>query len=233
MKKLQMANGKWQMAIVVVVLLATGYWLLAIASAQSPSRLYLTWQAINFYPSDYQGKAAAATGSDIIVSAVLVRNSRVLDTQQAQITWYLDGSFFNRAVGLNEIKFKTSKLKGDEHFVRAVINLENETIEGAVTIPVSSQEVVIESPYPDDLLVRGTRAVLKSIPYFFNVQSVNSLSFFWNVDNVTSEERSNLIQLDIGTSPSLTGREVFITSAVVNNNNQIESARVNKRLTIR
>ena len=231
-----------ELGMLVIALIVAGSLLLVIghrsfvsdARAQTAPQLILTWQAMNFYPSDYEGKAYAAPQSPIVLSAMIVENNKIRSARGVQFTWHLDGKFFERGVGLQEVLFTNKKLRGDEYFVRVVADLDGRSMEAAITLPILSQRVVIEAPTANGVVSRGDSIILSAIPYFFNVGSFNDLAFFWQIDGQTQEnERTNELLLEVSDSAELIGREMFITSIAGNNTNPLESARSNLRITIR
>lgn len=208
---------------------------LPTALAQSPSsQIILTWQASNFYPSNYLGKAAAAPNSLLTVSVSLVQDGRLQDLFQTSINWYIDGQFLNRGVGLHTISFINQKLRGDSYFIRVLVTLKDgDRLEKVLSIPTKEQKVVIETPFPHNTLSQGETVIIKAMPYFFNVQTFNNLSFFWDVNNKNQEnERGNRLSLQIGSSPSLINKAVLVSVSVGNSNNFIESARSYVRLLV-
>ncbi|GAH67562.1 unnamed protein product [marine sediment metagenome] len=213
----------------------TSYELLPAAFAQTPPlQAIVTWQAHNFYPSNYSGKAAATLNSQVVVSVTVVQDNKILDLSDANFIWYVDGKFFNRGKGLSEIVFRINKLRGDEYFVRAVVSLgEGERVETSFTIPVLSQHTVIEVLHPNNIVLRGEQAVFQAVPYFFNVTSFDDFVFFWSIDNQDQQDqRGSRLVLNIGTSPSLIATDILISATVSNTLNPIESTKSNIRLTI-
>jgi hypothetical protein len=211
--------------------------LLVVAVETSTAQTYnsiITWQADSFYPADYKGKAPAVFDSTVSVSLTILENGRTVDTSSSEIIWYLDNKFFKKGIGLTEVAFTIDKTKGGEHFLRAVVSMPEESLEKSVTIPVGSRELVINNPRPSNLIKFGEKVVLEAVPYFFNVTSLDYLSFFWSVDNVLrKEERTSSLILNTGASESLKGADVLITAQAANKNKPIESAKSNLELSIR
>ncbi len=221
--------------IIIVSLLVL--FLLVVAVKTSTAQTYnsiMTWQTDSFYPADYKGKAPAVFDSTVSVSLTILEDGMVADTSSSEIIWYLDNKFFKKGIGLTEVSFVINKTKGGEHFLRAMVSMPEESLEKSVTIPVKSRELVINNPHPSNLIKLGEEVVLEAIPYFFNVTSLNYLSFFWSVDNVLRrEERSSSLILNTGSLESLKGTDVLITAQVVNKNKPTESAESNLELNIR
>ena len=214
-------------------LLVAGY-LLQMEFAQAPSpQIIFTWQAHNFYPSNYSGKAAATINTSIVISATIIQDNKFIDLSKANFIWYMDGRFFSRGSGLSEIILKVNKLRGDEYFVRTSIDLDGEKIEDSFTIPILDQRTVIEMPYPNNIVFRKRQIIFHAVPYFFNVVSFDNFEFFWSIDNQNQpKQRSNRLVLSIGDSSYLLGEEVLISNTTSNSLNLIETTRTNIRFTI-
>ncbi len=79
---------------------------------------------------------------------------------------------------MDRINFNVEKLKGDSYSVRVRIEAGEERVEKIITIPVMEQELVIKNPRPSRFIKLGEVVELTAIPYFFNVNSFDDLSFF-------------------------------------------------------
>jgi len=205
----------------------------AVAQDSPESQIILTWQANNFYPADYKGKAAATLNSPISVSALMIKDEKIVDTSGNEFFWYLDNKFFNKGIGLDRINFNVEKLKGDSYSVRVRIEAGEERVEKIITIPVMEQELVIKNPRPSRFIKLGEVVELTAIPYFFNVNSFDDLSFFWSINSLNQKnQRSNRLILTDRVE-MFKGADVLITGVVANRDNQMESARSNLNLSIR
>lgn len=191
---------------------------------ESEGDLILTWEAQNFYPSNYSGKSFVTKGTPILVSASGVINNQIVDLSGAEFTWNVDRSFFKRENGANEIVFESDKNSGDNHFVRVTVVQDNLTFTGSITIPVNKPKSVIENPSVSKTIEEGEEKTLRVTPYFFNVSSINDLSFWWEINNILQENRSRTITID-SSSEDLGGGQNLIRSITGNNNNDLESAR--------
>jgi len=108
-----------------------------------------------------------------------------------------------------------------------------ERVEKIITIPVMEQELVIKNPRPSRFIKLGEVVELTAIPYFFNVNSFDDLSFFWSINSLNQKnQRSNRLILTDRVE-MFKGADVLITGVVANRDNQMESARSNLNLSIR
>lgn len=224
-------KNKKQTAIVLFLLavLAGAHF----AAAQNPTEIILTWQAMNFYPSDYKAKAVASLNTPVVVSATAVKNDRIRDLSDATITWYLDNKFFNRGKGLREIIFNVKKSAGNEYLVKAEVDFGNEFAEKTFSIPVGSQKVVIDTPLPNRSVSLGDKVILGAIPYFFNVGSFDEITFGWKINNTTREEGKSQVVLEVGTNPDLSGEEIKVFLLARNVTKLLEIADETQKLFIR
>ncbi|MFH0712269.1 MAG: hypothetical protein V2A55_00190 [Candidatus Jorgensenbacteria bacterium] len=218
---------------ILVVLLVIGYQLLVTgAAAQTSAQVIMTWQADNFYPADFGGKAPATPGTPLTVSAEVLRSGKLTDLSGASFTWYVDEKLKGRGDGLKEIAFSASESVGDSHFVRVGIQLEDEIFENSIRIPVSSPMVVLESPYLNQLVKSGNKIEVTAVPYFFNVDAFRDLNFFWQVNNggIQKSGNDNLLLLNIGQAPA--GQTIQITGTARNVSDFFETATSRIRLVI-
>lgn len=226
--------------MVVSLLLVVSYGLSVIshqssvAGAQTPAQVILTWQANNFYPADYTGKALATPNTPVTVSVEVLHDGKLIDLSDGTFTWYVDEKLLSRTQGLKEILFTVKKSVEDSHFIRVTIQSGNDLFESSIRIPVSKQIVVLESPYPNHLVRAGSQVVLQAMPYFFNMPSFQDLTFSWQINN--GEQRrsgnDNQLVLNVGTPQTPNQDIIRITTLVQNKNNPLEFANEGIRLTI-
>jgi len=218
----------------VGVLLVTSYQLLITgAGAQTPSQVILTWQAQNFYPADFVGKAAATPNTPVTVSAEVIKDNKFIDVSAAKFFWYVDEDLIAQGIGLKEIKFTVGKLAGDSYFVRLTINAGQEKIESSVTIPISGQEVVIETGLPENRVKAESEISLKALPYFFNIDSLEDLVFSWTVnDQKQKVESGNTLSVKVGTPYTESQRNLNLGLLLQDKKSAIEFAQNRKKIYI-
>jgi len=213
--------------LLVVVLLVINN-----VSAQSISQPIITWQANNFFPSDYQGKALPSTGTRVSLSVMVIKSGKILNLSGAKIFWYVDEKLINRE-GEPTITFVATKRGGDSHFVRMVIESKDGKFENSTRIPMVKPSLAIGIPYAGNVVPRNSELRLKALPFFFNVSSLEALKFSWNVggEKISGVSENELV-LKIGTPLSELQRNLLLTASAENIGNPSEFGEEIVRLKI-
>lgn len=205
----------------------------AHAQTQSPPQIILTWRANNFYPANYKGKVAVTQSTPVTVSAEMLLNNKLIDLSQAVFTWYVDDEIKNSGQNIKEITFTAQKPEGDSHFVRVTVKVDDRNLETSIRIPVSKHLIILETPYPDQLVKAETKAQIQAVPYFFNISSLADLNFAWQVNDKNLETgNDNQLILNLGKPKTNEQREIQIHVFVQNQRNQLEFAETRTKLTI-
>lgn len=214
------------------MLLVVGYQLLVGASAQTPiTQIIITWRANNFYPADYKGKALAAPNTPITVGAEIIQNNKFADSSKASFIWYVDEKLISRGDGLKEAMFTANKPVGDSHFVMVSVKLDGKTIENSVRIPVERPIVVVDLPLPGSITRAGSEILIRAVPFFFNVPSLDDLKFSWQVNDQKTEGKDSLL-LKIGAPQTQSQKIIRIDSFVQNLRDLLEFGRVKSQLFV-
>ncbi len=217
-------------SLVITTLVGVG---VNIVKAENGSEVIITWEADNFYPSNYQGKPKATPNSKINVSATVLENNKIKDYSNLNFFWYNNNNLIKRGAGENKINFEINKQVGEEYFIKLRIEEGEKVLEKSIKIPISSYEIVVDYPSPNKSINLGEEKTIRSIPYFLNVNNLNDLNFVWKVINAKEYvERGNILNLKIGNSKSLINTKTIVTGWVSNLNNPMESAKTNLRLEI-
>lgn len=199
--KLKIITYNLELITTFVVLLVIGYQLLVVnAQTQNQSQIIITWQANNFYPSDFSGKTAATPHSSVTAAAELLSNQKLQDVSGADIAWYLDGNFLQEGTGLKETSFVITKASGDSYLLRAVIQPKNgQPFEKSITVPVTNPKIIIESSYPNQTVAANSQPHFQAVPYFMNINSVQDLNFTWQINGQNQASGSdNQLNLNVG-----------------------------------
>lgn len=197
------------------------------------AQIILTWQANNFYPANYKGKAMATQGTPVTISAEILINNKLIDLSQTVFVWYVDDEIKNSGQNIKEIAFAAQKPEGDSHFVRVTVEVGGRDLETSIRIPVSKRLIVLETPYPDRLVRTETKAQIQAVPYFFNISSLADLNFSWRVNDKSLETgNDNQLILNFGEPKINEQREIQIHVSVQNQRNQLEFAEMRTKLTI-
>jgi len=230
MKKIPITN--YQLPIIsrqfflCLGLLVIGCWLLvSFASAQTADQVILTWQANNFYPADYEGKAQATPGSSIHVAAEVIKNGQFLDLSGSTSTWYVDENFQNREQGLKELVFTAGGRGIDSHFVRVTITTQTDSYEAAIKIPLAKPQAVILNNKLTATVKPNSEVTLQAIPYFWNIDSLQNLVFTWQVNLEREQTRTNQLTIKVGEPKFEDQKNIRVDLLVQNPQNPLEYIR--------
>ncbi len=192
-------------------------------SAEQNEQIIITWQANNFYPSDYLGKALASSNTPIIISAEILKNGKISDSSKTNFLWYVDNELINQGFGFKETSFIAKKTDKDSYFVRVVAESNGKKNENSIRIPTSENKLIIQVPYPNQLIKAGSRVALKALPYFFNVSSLKELNFTWQINEKKYETGDdNQLILNLGTPKTSSQNEIQISVFAQNQKNKLE-----------
>lgn len=209
-------------ALILGIVISSAVTSAAFAQSATPTeqtKLAVTWEARNLYPSTYLGKVFPSTGSIVDMSIVASLGGKLVDLSRALITWRVDESVIARTEGLQNISFTSQKQSGTSHFVRVVV----EPVGGG------SYEVIARVPVVDPKIVirqsgTGSEVTLRAIPYFFNAPDLSDLNFSWSVAGKKSEKAGDNL-LTIGADSGLSGSKLRVDLAVNNLANPLEFAK--------
>ena len=124
---------------------------------QTSNPIIITWQANNYFPADFVGKAAATPNAPIIVSAELVQNGKLADLSKAEIKWFVDDSITATGAGIKTMSF-AAKQGVSQETVRISITLAGKLFENSVRIPVIKPTITVISPLSGKEVKAGERA---------------------------------------------------------------------------
>lgn len=147
----------------------------------------ISWRAINYVPADYKGKILASKNSDIEISFDLLNKGKFIDISGQKIEWRLNNDFLKSGAGLKTIKF--TAVKNRDQFVEISIpdykdsKYKITNLGAVITIPLSSPEIVINTPYPKKKIGIGEN-LFRALPYFFNIADISQLKIDWNIDGL-------------------------------------------------
>lgn len=220
-------NKKSIISIIFVLVMTSVIPVTSLKAQTNESELIITWQAQNFYPSNYKGKALVVEGSPVLLSASVIENNQIVDLSNAEFSWYVDGDLYRTAVGASEIVLDADKNSGESYFIRVLARSDNGNFEKAFNLSVGESEVVIENNSPSNAVPSNGEVLLKSTPYFFNVSSVDSLTFWWEINGVLQDGRDRLISIE---PDDIQRRQSLIRSIISNNQSPTESARTTIQL---
>ena len=198
-------------------------------NAQTPSNkssLVITWKSGSFFPANFTGKAPATPFSPIIASVEAVSGGKILNLSRAAISWKIDNKPIGNGAGMKNVSFRVQKNKGDFHILSVSVSQNDSVSEDSVIIPIYPQIIVVELPFKDNTISPGVENAIKAVPYFFNIDSIKNISFFWQINNENKGGGNNDTLILKTGEPQLQSQEtVEITASAQNNNNPLEFAK--------
>jgi len=194
--------------------------------AQTENNLLVTWHANNYTPLDFNAKPLPTNGNVVDVSAELLINKKIQNISQAEISWFLDGVFSTKGIGLKEFLFPITKVGRNSHSVRVVVQTKTNKYENLVSIPVFNPIITIENKYPRGLVASGEKISFSVIPFFFNISSPSEITSLWRINGEKQNEtRDTVLTLNMGSPKTLDQKNMVVESFVQNIKNGLESAR--------
>lgn len=204
-----------------------------IISAEQNDQIIITWQANNFYPSDYLGKALPALNTPIIVSAEIIKNGKVFDSSKTNFSWYADNELIGQGINLKEVSFITKKTDRDTYFIKVTTESNGTKNENSIRIPVSENKLVMLIPYPSHLVKAGSKTAIQALPYFFNISSLKELTFIWQINGQKYDAANdNQLILSLGTPKTPDQADIQISVLAQNKRNPQEFKESNEKLTL-
>lgn len=200
--------------------------------AQSISQAVITWQANNFFSSDYLGKALPSTGTRVSLSVAIISGGKIVSLSGARIFWYVDEKLISRSDEPN-VTFTATKRGGDNHFVRVVVESQGGRFEDSTRVPVVKPSLAVGIPYPGNIVPQNSDIRLKALPFFFNISSLDGLKFSWRVgeERVTNVSENELV-IKIGTPLSELQKNLLLVATAENVGNPSEVGEEIVRLKI-
>src|SRR3989338_5844802 len=77
----------------------------SFAQTSSP-RVLLTWQAKNYVPAGYLGKALPSPSSIVTASVEIIDQGKIADLSKNNVYWYLNGSLVGSGVGKKTVSVR-------------------------------------------------------------------------------------------------------------------------------
>lgn len=192
------------------------------SSAQTSDSLIITWQANNYFPADYPGKAAATPNSPIVASIEVIRAGKLIDITKSEISWFINNGLIANGIGTKTISFSAKQGTTGYETLTASVKIGENGIQNSVRIPISKPIVVISHPSSRESVKAGGRIELTAIPLFFNVSSLDGLSFDWRINGQKISAVGNRITAEIGTPQSDYQNSVNVSVTVQNKENLFE-----------
>ncbi len=182
-------------------ILLSGFIVIAKAQSDAPQFL-VSWSADSFAPSWFKGKIFPTFNSIIKVSFELVDNGKIVNLSQTPVRWYINDNLYENeqnGLGIKAISFRdNTTYNGNDINVRISIpDYNGNNLDEIITIPIKNPEVVIDSPYYNGNVSKGSY-YFTVWPFFF---SGSNLITKWYVNGQAasnSQSDSNIFNLAIG-----------------------------------
>ncbi len=157
----------------------------AISTAHADTQAIMSWKATNYVPSWYKGRVMPGYGSRVTVGLDVLENGKIADISKKTIRWYMNDNLVQNetnGLGLQSYTFRNSSLSQDPITVRvSILDYNGQPLDQLVRIPVVSPEVVIDAPYYDRRIEKGS-SIFSALPFFFNIANPSQLRLAWNIN---------------------------------------------------
>ncbi len=188
-------------------------------------QVVITWQANNYFPADFSGKSLPAPYTEIVVSAELVQNNKLVDISGVEIRWFVDDKFLKSGAGLKTISFYAGQEDDGYASVRATVITKNGSFQNALQIPIVPPEIVLSYKSPTNTIKPDSQITVEVIPFSFSIQSPGDLTFFWSVNGTQTNTKAGTLSLNVGMPQTVSQNTIQISVSAQNNRNPIEIAK--------
>lgn len=215
----------------LITLLAVSYAIMA--SGQVAPEFMVTWKANSYIPTNYPGKALPSNGSKVEVAIELIDRGKIADLSRTEVRWFINNRLQNSVIGLKNFSFIAQRLKGDHEVRIDLLNYRGVNLTKTITIPLVNPEVVIDSPYPENLLTAGLDNFFQALPYFFNIPDPSEIKFVWSANGLKTEGavlRSDILNLNTAELPSGTNLNLEVITQNILNSLEVASKSINLRI---
>ncbi len=195
------------------------------AAAQTAPSIIITWQAQNYFPADFPGKARVTPGSRVAAAIDVVQGGKLLNPSSAQVSWFVNDGLVQSGLGLDRITFTASPDQNGLVTIRVQVQTSGGTYQNSVSILATAPFSVIDHPAVTPTVAAGSNVMLTAWPYFFNVSSLSDLKFTWQLNGQTYTSSGNQLTLQIGTPQSASQQMLPVTLTTQNTQNPLEFSR--------
>ena len=189
-----------------IILLVVQFFAFNFAYAQSGYDFLTSWKTDGFVPAWYEGKILPSRGSRVSVSFELINNGKISDLSNTVVRWYINDNLVkneNVGLGIKKYLFTVTDYPGNNIEVRiALPDYKGQSFNKIIQIPVVNPEVVVESPAGSLNNISKT-AIFKANPFFFNVKTINNLSFQWTANGQATGVYKGSNILDFNVDPKV------------------------------
>jgi hypothetical protein len=198
------------------------------------------WQAENYVPASYKGKALATSRSLIKVTAIPYFSS---PASKLIYKWEIDQKAYPElsGIGKNSITF-LSTYSSNWHNIRVTVSDLNQTTtaQKRLRIDIRDPNIILYNDHPlegphygvaliDKVTMGGSDFSIRAEPYFFSLKDLKNLAYQWFMNNevIKIEDLPNIISLR---KPEIGSGRAEIAVSINNKINIFQFA--DRRLTI-
>lgn len=212
-------------SIALAVIFVSGLALVHFAAAQTAASVIITWQAQNYFPADFPGKASITPGSQVKAAVEELSGNRLVNLSQAQISWFVNDNLIQSGVGLKSISFAANPDPNGLVNIRVQVQTGNSSNTNSISVTASPPFAVIDYPAVQKNIPSGSKVTFTAWPYFFNVNSLSDLKFTWQLSGQTITSSGNQLVLDVGTPLTANQQMLPVTLTTQNTQNPLEFSR--------
>lgn len=211
--------------VAIVMIFGSG---LFLSSAHAATEFMTSWQSQTFVPAWYEGKAFPTYQSPINIGFEIVEDGKMVDLSKTAVRWYVDGKLFRNetnGLGIKQVIVFNRKYGGDISSIKISIpDYKGRVLEEILDIPIKRPEVVIDVPYFQKKVEKGTNT-LYAWPFFFNATNAGGLSLRWIVDgNELQTGNANTPELLYTVGNDITpGSKSTIEAVMINQKKSLEN----------
>lgn len=211
--------------ILAITCLVGGLAIIRPVVAQTAPSVIITWQAQNYFPADFPGKARITPSSQVTAAIDMVQGVKLINLSSAQVSWFVNDALVQSGLGLTNITFTASPDANNLVSIRVQIQTGGGTYQNSISIQAVAPFSVIDHPSVTPNVSAGSSVTLTAWPYFFNVGSLSDLKFTWQVNGGTYTSNGNQLTLQIGTPQSVLQQTLPVTLTTQNTQNPLEFSR--------
>jgi len=191
--------------------------------AQTAPEFMVSWRADSYVPPGYEGKALPSAGTRVTMSVELVDNGRLVDLSNQEIRWLINSRDLQAGLGRQTISLVVDSIRSSQKVYITIADYKGANISHLVTIPRVPPEVVITSLAPGQIISPGLH-MITGRPFFFNVEKIGDLEFFWSANGETLVGSDNLSQIELDTTQVPGGSRINLALLIRNIMNPRENA---------
>ncbi len=194
-------------------------------TAKAATEFLTSWKANTFVNAAYTGKILPTRGSQVTLAFELLDNDKIADISKNEVAWFRGGSKFDSGLGKRKTTLTLPTLNNNESVIVKIIVRQNKgaNIEKFVIIPIASPEVVINSPYPLNIISAGLSSFAPMF-YFWNTDKTSNLLVSWTNGNEETQELAGNSVLQLSIPAGVAKTQLRLAATAKNPEREFENA---------